>query len=705
MLTASVRHLLLAVPLFACRSAPADAPDSINPYVGRAKAHAKQLAFELEHYEQTVRAVFRSAKARRAAQVRILPVFEGKDWAFSARWDDNRLPAKHMAALMTKHGIKGTFYLNGWYKPFWAEKPGVRGPDGKFRRGRRYEAKSFDDKVLLDGGHSIGGHNYTHPRLSHLNRNRIFYEVMRVRMEREASSDSPVMSHAASFCNIGNRLQGYASLVDCTEALLRAGYLHFCRNRLNAVMPMPTSNLPRCHDKRDHELARREFARTMASEELRAKQPNVSIAMHVTVVDDHPEYWQFYGEHFAELRGKPNLWYCSQGEYGSYRVQVLTTRVHVSGAGRTMTIALERPAMRDLGHPVPVTLEIAEVAPDQVDRISSDQSTPTRVVGRNAYTFSLPHAKSQKTFTVAGLVPNPGNRTVPAETDVDEELPGVRALTWVKDGELRVSVKNKGNAPLTNVRVRFRLPLAYKQRVFDVRRDRLAVGASLEGALALEVARTDYRLLMDEALFSAQVDFEREGEAARLHLYTVVPSEVKRDPSYPAYGFVRAGPIPATQFDQATALEACKTGSPIQAGGKAYSWVSDDSETPLKLSAEMANIMPPGGSSYEQRPYRFWGRKEGRYVLRSTVVSDVDQKAVLYRNHTSTVKSLFVNGDRVKTARAWGEPSAEFDLNHGENALVLICECRKADTAGVFLRLARPGPDTSRLTNIRYVAR
>ena len=704
-MTALSRRALLTVLALACRSASAGAPEPVNPYTERAKAHAKQLAFELEHYEQTVSIIFKTAEARNAAQVRILPVFEGKDWAFSARWDDNRLPVKHMAALMKKHGIKGTFYLNGWYKPFWAEKPSVKGPDGKVTRGRRYEARSFDDRILLDGGHSIGAHNYTHPRLSHLNRNRIFYEVMRVRAEREASSDSPVMSHAAAFCNIGNRLQGYTSTVDCTEALLRAGYLHFCRNRLNAVMPMPTSNLPRCHDKLDHELARKEFAKTMANEELRAKQPNVSIAMHVTVQDDHPKYWAFYDEHFAGFRAKANLWYCNQGEYGSYRVQVLTTRLHVSGAGRTMTIALERPAVRDLGHPVPITLEIAGVASDQVDRVASDKSTPTRVAGRGAYTFNLPHPKSQKVFTVAGLVPNLGNRATPAETDVDEDLPGVRGLAWVKDGKLHASVKNKGNAPLTNVRLRFRLPLAYKERVVDVRQDSLAVGASLDEAIELVIARSDYRLLMDEALFSVQVDFEKAGQAARLHLYTVVPSEVERDPSYPAYGFMRAGPIPIKRFDPVVVLEACKTGSPIQVGEMTYTWVPDDPRTPLKLSAEMANIMPPGSSSYAQRPYRFWGEKQGRYVLRSMVVSDVDQKAVLYRNHTSTVKCLFVNGEPVRTARAWGEPSAEFDLNKGENALVLICECRKADTAGVFLRLAKPGPDTSRLTNIQYVAR
>ena len=155
-----------------------------------ALAAAEQLHVKSAHpartYTQQLEITFATEAAARKASVAMTPLWDGRAWAISSRWDDNARGHVKTRDVLAKHGHKGTFYLND---------PG-RNNRGFARTGRK----------LLAGGNSIGGHSLSHPMLGYLNPNRLFEEVAGVRMRWEAALDTHVMSYAFSFCHFRNDL-------------------------------------------------------------------------------------------------------------------------------------------------------------------------------------------------------------------------------------------------------------------------------------------------------------------------------------------------------------------------------------------------------------------------------------------------------------------------------------------------------------------
>ncbi|NIP93580.1 MAG: hypothetical protein GWO24_09035, partial [Akkermansiaceae bacterium] len=78
-----------------------------------------------------------------------------------------------------------------------------------------------------------------------------------------------------------------------------------------------------------------------------------------------------------------------------------------------MTVRVRRPAVRDLGATVPLTLEVAGVAAGMVAEVTSTDAEVRPVKGRPAFTFNLAHGRSQRVFTRAGIIPNLENRAGP----------------------------------------------------------------------------------------------------------------------------------------------------------------------------------------------------------------------------------------------------------------------------------------------------
>ena len=373
----------------------------------------------------------------------------------------------------------------------------------------------------------------------------------------------------------------------------------------------------------------------MTKEGLRQTQPSLSISMHVHTFDQ-PSYWEGYAQQFAEFATDPRLWFCTHAEYGGYRLQVLLTECAVSGAGREMTVQLRRPAVRDLGALVPLTFEVSGVPADEVMEIESVGAV-SPVEGRAATTFNLAPASSQQVFSRAGMIANLENRTTLTEGDLDADLPEIGGLVWIEEDVLRVALVNKGSEALHGLRVVLRLPLQHKERIVKIHREKpLAPNEAAELSVPLRIDRDDYRFLMDDSMYAAQVDFECSTGAARLHLFTVVPSQAERDPRYPAYGFLRAGPLPLLKEDipasQAEILDASATGRDLDLDGGIYPWKRDDPDVPLKLSAEIVNTMPAYLADYSTSTHKFWIARYGLWVLRNTVESDREQEAVLISN-------------------------------------------------------------------------
>jgi len=160
---------------------------------------------QMSLYAQRIELEFNSEAEK--ADISIAPLFNGKKWAFSARWDDNNLQNLKMHDLMKKYGYKGTFYL-------YSDK---RFPGGRF--GEEYARK------LIYGGFSIGGHSMTHPPFTQITRNGMFYEALAIKIERETDTNIPVISFAFPGGDYTSQFDTEAH-AHIGEALKRSGYHH-----------------------------------------------------------------------------------------------------------------------------------------------------------------------------------------------------------------------------------------------------------------------------------------------------------------------------------------------------------------------------------------------------------------------------------------------------------------------------------------------
>lgn len=253
-----------------------------------------------ELYEQRVRVRLRDESAAEAASVALLPLYGGADWAISSRWDDNIYTDLKMRDVLEKHGYRGTFYLNGRDTPYY-------GPTYDLVEPR--DAASIDRR-LLAGGNTIGGHSWTHAFVPYCNRRRIFEELLRVRVDREASSDSPVVSYAFSFTRKRNDLEGLSSRDDIVEAVRRSGYHHVANGTFRKDHDPGLSVswlLP--HDGREIDEA---FEKLLADREKQRTDPNITFNMHVWYVT--PAAWDKFEGQLLKYGRRPGWWYCNQNE-------------------------------------------------------------------------------------------------------------------------------------------------------------------------------------------------------------------------------------------------------------------------------------------------------------------------------------------------------------------------------------------------------
>jgi len=274
--------LAVAVTCAACRTSSSKETQQRPPEAPAAKPNLPQAY--VDFYEQRVEIAFRSAEAAQRAELAALPLFDGKEWAISSRWDDNNPDDVKMRDVLAKHGYKGTFYLNS--------QETYSGPDS-----------AALEKALLKGDNTIGGHSWTHPFLTYCSRNAMFDQVGRVRVAREASSDSTICSYAFSFCDFANPVEGDVIRTDIAEVLFRAGYFHaanavFIRDTESTMLVshlLPADGMAPIDEP---------FAEFLADPEAKRTNPNISFDMHVWYKT--PEQWASFEAELDRYGHKPD---------------------------------------------------------------------------------------------------------------------------------------------------------------------------------------------------------------------------------------------------------------------------------------------------------------------------------------------------------------------------------------------------------------
>ena len=479
------------------------------------KAH---VPFEVaaEKYEQQFVATFKNEDTAKKASIDMEPLYNGYIWAISSRWDDNNKSDLKMRDVLEKHGHKATWYLNS---PGDFISTGIE---------------------LLKGGNSIGGHSLSHPFITYVNRNRMFEEIAGIRAEWEAAADVLVVSYAFSFCDFRIPNEAGGVHADITRALNRAGFYNIANGWyhdqlqtdmiLSPIMPWDGKDID-------------EFAEAaLKSETFGRKHPNLSYSMHTWY--NTPQAWARFEDQLDKYANNPNWWYCNQNQYAAYRYQYLHSKLYPPQRdGNTIKLRIKRPKLLDLNNPVPLTFRIKAVLPEDV--ISVKCQTADCVLSErktDGFVFHLYHDRKRALPGKIGIIRNKNNRAAITDADQGADFPGLRALLSFHNQQLHVIIDNRSKVPLKNIRVTYRLPLAWKQGVIYQRIKDIRPGTKREEKLTARLLHKGYKYNAGISYFLAQIDFILAGLPGRLYTTCHVRNDVT-DRSYPQGGFLKLGPV------------------------------------------------------------------------------------------------------------------------------------------------------------------
>ncbi|MBI3923828.1 MAG: hypothetical protein HY318_20570, partial [Armatimonadetes bacterium] len=384
---------------------------------------------------------------------------------------------------------------------------------------------------------------------------------------------------------------------------------------------------------------------------------------------------------------KPDWWYCNQNEYAAYRYQFLHSSLGARlRKGRSLRFTLVRPVLLDLNDPVPITLEVSGVPRGEIAGIQCvTAACSPSVRDAGPFLFSLAHDRNQALPKKVGMVPpNTQNRAALNDNDTDVDFAGLKSLLHFHEGKLHLMLDNQSGEKLTNLRVTYRLPLAWKDGVVHRRLKDLPPGPTREDVLAPTMRTDDYKFTSGLHFFIAQIDFVRNGEPGRLYASCHWKNE-KVDASYPQGGFLRIGPISPKQFDGGRVVSDLKAGK-IQT----QPWILND-DSRLEWQADDSAFLSPYIDVELIRLNGLWWQKEpGVYVLQTDLHSDRQQQVEFYFLR-GAYQAMVLNGEEVS-----GKPVVQ--LREGDNPLFLICGA----STGAFLRVLKPGTQ-ERVTDIRFV--
>jgi hypothetical protein len=608
--------------------------------------------FYMEYYTQEIEIEFTGEELANSVQVEILPLYEGKEWAISSRWDDNLLTDMKMRQVLAKHGYKGTFYLNE--------------SKGHFYYGKDYGYFTAADqgyetlgKRLLEGGNTIGGHSLGHPFLTRMNRNRIFEEVMGIRVDRESDTDSTINSYSFAFCDFRNRVEGDEVQKDIGEALRRAGYYHIANNWFNkeiddnfqesALLPSDGAEI----DKQFEEFLRASWL---------GKTKNISFSMHVWYKT--PKAWEQFEAQLIKYGGRPEWWYCNQNEYAAYRYQFHNTTIKGKTQGKTKSIKLRRPSLLDLNDPVAVSMVVRGASSRDIVKITSKGGASIEALPSvdGEYVFNLGHDAGLGLPTEIVQVESGAVGT--ADLEISFSIAGKT---------LKTTILNSGRQAVEKMRLSYRLPLVYRQGVIKKWFPEIAAKGRIDDRVTLADISADDKYGTGRRYCILQVDCKIAGEWQRTYANCLV-LESSQGETYPQGNFLKHGPL-----NGEVASELIVAGGPVK-----WEYRAEEKEEFLDVE-----IVSAGAKERTET--------EEHYLLKGGVVVTKACQAKLVCDQ-EVIRQIYLNGNKVEADK--------LALVKGENELLLHFSTLGKNqfsgaNYGAFVRLvdAKSG---GRLTKLTY---
>lgn len=416
----------------------------------------------------------------------IAPVFDGRKWALSTRWDDSNPNALNVRRKMLENGIRGTFYLN-------SRKP-------------EPQQGSLAQKLTGKGECSVGGHSVSHPHLPKLPVNEAFYELMANRIALECLTDRPVNSLAFPFGGYQDKDRPEV-LEGITEAVLRTGYLHCVYSGFvthNPFLPTGLVSTGLQVVPGDRQVNAANFWKQI--EKVRSNAAQSRKTSDCIFLGVHP--WQKgeelnrLGEVMGELRDWDDFWHCTQTEYAAYAKQRRNTEIETLNSGK---YALLRPCAFELGNDIPLTLAF--------------DGNSVRSATVSGIPCTIRHVQG-KTFV---NVPHTTPRGAPVRIDqtsegISSKFAGLKAsLTFSPEtGEIAYSLENTGDSQLSHLSLTISTPPAFQPGVLRQNRQQLAPGDKWSVTSIVSKRKTGAYWTDGNPYVAAQLDFVLQGKPARL---------------------------------------------------------------------------------------------------------------------------------------------------------------------------------------------
>lgn len=429
-------------------------------------------------------------------QLQIMPVYDGKAWAFTARWDDNNANHLNMQKAMAGLGLKGTFYLNDSSGDFAADYA----------------------KQLSTQGCSIGGHTTHHFWLPTLNTNAIFREIMLNRIQREADSDKPINSFAFPYGSYNAWLDPDA-MKYISEALIRSGYHHNVYNGFVVKNPHLPGGLFSTVNQvvpGDRQIDAEKFRAAMTKildDPQKYQQTDYAISLGVHCWQSAEELEKFKTL-LSDYAHREDFWYCNETEFAAYRLQAKHTQIKAVD-NKPGSYTITRPTSIVAGNAIPLSIVITGNKPSVVTL--DGQVLEVAGNGEGRWLVNLPYPVSQALPEKIDWV-----KCTHTSMSVSQEFPGLNFAfaSYKQPSEnLSVKIKNQSGKDMTDINVTIRLPPACEPgigRYYHPKPIADGFGLSIGSLHFKRHLEMDY--IEGSEFHVAQIDFKLNGQAGRVYI-------------------------------------------------------------------------------------------------------------------------------------------------------------------------------------------
>jgi hypothetical protein len=446
-------------------------------------------------YRQHLKLTFASAAEAAQARLTVAPVYDDREWALSARWDDCNANSLVMHEHMARAGIKGTFYLTG------------TDPQGRF-------GEQFAHALMRDGC-SIGGHSQTHPSLTMVPPNEVWQQIMANRIEREAQTDTPVNSFAFPNGRYRSDTDPQA-LPDITAALERAGYYHcvytdFVKNNPHLQVEEWVTGWQVVPGDKVVDAAKfQENLDKILRFPSTYQQLSRCIFLGVHAWQQGEEWPKF--DAVLDTLNNRGWWMCNQTEWAAYARQARAATITADAAGAAatqLTYQVLRPLPAELGAAVPLTIVVQGAAPQAAECDGQPLACEQR--GDRAVLNLPPSPQHPLPARIDHVAVALGQQDYVAST----EFPSLsfRLSLRQEAGERRLVLQWQPTADLRERFATFRMPLRYTANPTTAQP---AAGATQQACLLQE--RPEERYRGGPEYFAVQLDFTSPQGVGRVYV-------------------------------------------------------------------------------------------------------------------------------------------------------------------------------------------